>query len=341
MRWVNAIAIVAWLAPAPVIAAGTRLEYTRAPGAEACPEPAALRASMVSRLGYDPFSDAGARVLHCQIAPNGNGLRARIDVEDAQGRVAGQRVLTSKRGDCVDLAPALLLVMSLAARESAADAPVAPEPAPHGKVKDRASPEGEVVAGGRKRADRRTPEPPRAADIAVIAPATPRRPLFDGVAFGAGALGAVCALPHPSLGATGAIGVTRGRASLAIELRFDAPTTLATTAGDVRLWAATGWLVPCARAGWLAGCALAGAGVQHGAGLGVADARRGSSAWIGAGHRAAGRVPLSVRTALVVHADLLWIPSPIVTRLGQPPAEIWRTPLASGALGVGVAHDFR
>src|SRR3569623_1432623 len=139
MRWVNAIAIVAWLAPAPVIAAGTRLEYTRAPGAEACPEPAALRASMVSRLGYDPFSDAGARVLHCQIAPNGNGLRARIDVEDAQGRVAGLRVLTSKRGDCVELAPALLLVMSLAARESAADAPVAPEPAPHGEVKDRAS----------------------------------------------------------------------------------------------------------------------------------------------------------------------------------------------------------
>src|SRR3569623_63811 len=97
MRWVNAIAIVAWLAPAPVIAAGTRLEYTRAPGAAACPEPAALRASMVSRLGYDPFSDGGARVRHCEMAPDGNGRRARIDVEDAQGWVAGQRVLTSKR----------------------------------------------------------------------------------------------------------------------------------------------------------------------------------------------------------------------------------------------------
>jgi len=363
MSRLKTIAIVAWLAPASVMAAGTRLDYARAPGAESCPAAAVVRASVATRLGFDPFSDAGSRVLHCQIAPDGGGLRAQIDVEDEQGRAAGQRVLTSKRADCADLAPALLLVMSLAARQSAGDVPGGPravradervdvQPIAGGAasessaaarrpVPNRALAEDEPAAAARRRASRRATEAQRDVAVATAAPASPREPLFDAVSVGAGALGALGALPHPSLGATASVGVARGRASLAMELRFDAPTTLATPAGEARLWAATGWLVPCARRSWLAGCALVGAGLQHGTGVGVVDARSGSSAWFGAGLRAAFRAALWERTALVFHADLLFVPSRIATRLGQPPVEIWRTPLVSGALGVGVIHDFR
>src|SRR3569623_830091 len=162
MSRLKTIAIVAWLAPASVMAAGTRRDYARAPGAEACPAAAVVRASVATRLGFDPFSDAGSRVLHCQIAPDGGGLRAQIDVEDEQGRAAGQRVL------------------SLAARQSAGDVPGGPravradervdvQPIAGGAasessaaarrpVPNRALAEDEPAAAARRRASRRAAE---------------------------------------------------------------------------------------------------------------------------------------------------------------------------------------
>lgn len=118
---------------------GTRLEYTRAPGAERCPDREAVRAGVAARLGYDPFSERGARVLRCQIAPEGTGYRSQIEVEDAQGKTTGARTLTSHQSDCGDLAPALLLVLSLAARPP----PPAPTPlvaTPGGTRKNAATP---------------------------------------------------------------------------------------------------------------------------------------------------------------------------------------------------------
>src|SRR6185369_17195639 len=94
---------------------GTVLEYIRTAGAEQCPDRAAVRAAVAERLGYDPFSERGGRVLRCEITRDRAGLRSQIEMFDAGGKSTGARTLTSHRGDCSDLVPALLLVLSLAA----------------------------------------------------------------------------------------------------------------------------------------------------------------------------------------------------------------------------------
>src|SRR3954471_15454210 len=84
---------------------GTVLEYVRTAGAEQCPDGAAVRAAVAERLGYDPFSERGDRVLRCEITRAGGGLRSQIEVIDAGGKSSGARTLTSHRSDCSDLVP--------------------------------------------------------------------------------------------------------------------------------------------------------------------------------------------------------------------------------------------
>src|SRR5262245_18316564 len=80
--------------------AGLRSEYVRGPGAERCPDRAAVIAEVGARLGFNPFSDGGDRVVRCEIVRHGDGLRARIDAWDAAGRSTGARTLTGRRDDC-------------------------------------------------------------------------------------------------------------------------------------------------------------------------------------------------------------------------------------------------
>jgi len=402
---------------APVARAAVRLEYSRGPGAAQCPDRETVRAEVARRLGFDPFSERGERALRCEIRADGAGLRAQIEVQDADGRAAGQRVLTSRRADCSELVPGLLLVLTVAATPpppngspltastpssrstpagGASPAPAAPEigasparapaanpaaPAPPPevpgpRVEDRSSrprPDAARTEGARAgesapRAPSDAAAPARPAPIdanavrdedaavdalvtaatggrpaAGVAPVPPaRRPTpAPGWYLGAGVLGGLQTLPHPSWGADVTVGAGTPRFSIALDGRFHAPSTLRVAAGTVTLWTAAAWVVPCARRGVVAACALLGAGVLRGTGTEVADARTATSPWLAAGVRAELRLPLSRATALTLRLDGYAVPLQTVVQLGDPPGEVWRTPRVAAALALGFVHHFR
>src|SRR5262249_60144604 len=91
-----------------------RLLYVRGAGAEHCPEPAALRAAVAERLGYEPFADDAKIVVSATLSGDGRTMRARIELRDASGEVAGSREITSRENDCAELAASAALATSIA-----------------------------------------------------------------------------------------------------------------------------------------------------------------------------------------------------------------------------------
>jgi len=411
----------------PAARAAVRLDYTRGPGAGQCPDRDAVRAEVTRRLGYDPFAERGERALRCEIRADGPGLRAQIEVQDAEGRPAGQRVLTSRRTDCSDLMPGLLLVLTVAATPPAPAGPPAANPARASVGAASATPAAPETGSARtpasasasptapavpatpttateipaprvdSRPPRPRPEPPRtdpprasgsaprdarstppptparpapidanavrdedaAIDALVTAasegsprpspaarpepPPPPRRPAGALAWYaGAGVLGGVQTLPHPSWGGDLTLGLGTSRFSIALDARFHAPRVLRKeAAGSVTVWTAAAWVVPCARYRAFAACALVGAGVLQGTGSEVAAPRTASSPWLAAGARAELRLPLSPATALTLRLDGYAVPLQTVLQLGDPPGEVWRTPRVAAALALGFVHQFR
>jgi hypothetical protein len=153
--------------PAPTARATVRLDYTRGPGAGQCPDREAVRAEVTRRLGFDPFSERGERALRCEIRADGPGLRAQIEVQDAEGRAAGQRVLTSRRTDCSDLMPGLLLVLTVAATPPAPAGPPAASAARASAGATSATSAAPETSAGR------TPVPAGASPTAPAVPSAP------------------------------------------------------------------------------------------------------------------------------------------------------------------------
>jgi len=411
-------------APPPAAARSTvRLDYTRGPGAGQCPDRDTVRDEIARRLGFDPFSERGERTLRCEIRADGPGLRAQIDVQDAGGRAAGQRVLTARRADCSDLVPGLLLVLTVAATPpapggapatpsamaGAASPPPAtretgvslaparpPPPAPAAPTVAAAPATSAEIPG--PRAEPRPPRPrpeasrpdsaraaeaaprPASAETAAVRPAAidanavrdedaaidalvtaasdgrtvrspanraappppSRSPAGRPVWYvGAGVLGAIQTLPHPSWGGDVTLGVGTRRFSIGLDGRFQAPSALKEPAGSVTLWTAAAWLVPCARYRMFAACGLLGAGLLRGTGSEVAAPRTETSPWLAAGARAELRLPLSPATAFTLRLDGYAVPLQTVVQLGDPPGEVWRTPRVAAALALGFVHHFR
>jgi len=92
---------------------------------DSCPDDRAIRAAVVRRLGRDPFADKAARRLTARIAADGDGLRARVELVDAAGRELGRWQVGTPRQDCVELASALVLAISIVL-----DPPDTPPPSP-------------------------------------------------------------------------------------------------------------------------------------------------------------------------------------------------------------------
>ncbi|MGZ6064231.1 MAG: hypothetical protein ACXWVM_17645, partial [Polyangiales bacterium] len=92
----------------------TKLVYERGPGAESCPDEAAMRVEVAARLGRDPFVDQGARTVVVKIKREAGTFRGTIELLDAKGAPAGTRTLSSASNDCKELASALSLAMAIA-----------------------------------------------------------------------------------------------------------------------------------------------------------------------------------------------------------------------------------
>jgi len=93
-----------------------------------CPDDRAVRSAVARRLGYDPFDDSAAELLSARITEQEGGLEGTVELRDETGQVLGRRKVSTTARDCVELAGALVLAVSIVLDPPAI--PAAPEPAP-------------------------------------------------------------------------------------------------------------------------------------------------------------------------------------------------------------------
>ena len=314
--WLTTFAYLALLATRAAAAdhPSAQLIYKRGEGAASCPDEARLRGGVAARLGYDPFTDDGKVVVLVTISRGSGGLRAAIELRDERGRVSGSRELASRQLDCVELAGAVTLAISIAV-DPLAIAPPPPKPAPPTEC----------------------PTCPKCPSPPAIAQAPPER-IHPRVSLGvSGTLGAT---PTPALGFLVGAGFRYRAFSLELQGRFDVPfATSAPTTGSIRASVLAVLLAPCAHFRVLAGCALVGAGAMLGEGLNVTESRRDITPWAALGVRGAVELPLRRRLWLRAHLDLLGTLTRTTLYLNGTAA--WVTPQLSGLLGVSLFASFR
>jgi hypothetical protein len=215
MRW--GIAITCAIATAlfssrSIGSPSAKLVYVRGAGAETCPDEAALRRAVATRIGYDPFFPVAQKTVIAQVSRAPQGFRARVQIVAEDGTVRGERELGTKGQDCVELASAIALAISVALDdldEAPGPPPADPTPAPA-----REEPPPAAVPP--------RDEPPKPA------PPPPSPPSEEGsrVDFaGLAGIGVVTGTA-PAVAASGQIGAMFGMGPLGlrIDARADAPS---------------------------------------------------------------------------------------------------------------------
>lgn len=177
-----------------------RLVYSRSPGTS-CPAEIELRLSIVARLGYDPFSPQASRVVLARIERRAHRLIGVVELVDREGSSSGRRELYAARGRCAELARALALSISLTIDAERAQARL---------VHDE--PGDADIAVSRPRAQEIEPEPLPAS----TALPTQSARLFSGAML----VAAQGSLPGFALGGHAYVGMGWHRESLRLEARF-------------------------------------------------------------------------------------------------------------------------
>src|SRR6188472_3288476 len=110
------VALVAgWTLPAqaqqPV---SVRLDYERQEGTSVCPDASAVAASVSERLGYEPFDAAAPETVKVRVLRKDRTLQAKVEMVGQDGKSRAERLLTSRRSDCADLAATMALTIAIA-----------------------------------------------------------------------------------------------------------------------------------------------------------------------------------------------------------------------------------
>ena len=115
---------------------GVHLSWVRGEGAGLCPDAAAIESEVAERLGNNPFARAPTQFIEAIVAQKPDGFLVTIAMRAADGRLLGNRALTSSPGDCRSIATAAALTIAILidpdalARAPAPKPPPAPPPAP-------------------------------------------------------------------------------------------------------------------------------------------------------------------------------------------------------------------
>ncbi|MBL8918799.1 MAG: hypothetical protein JNJ54_08080 [Myxococcaceae bacterium] len=226
-----------------------RLDYRVAPGLEGCPDEQWVRFAVSARLGRDPFDAAGENAVSVQLArATGTALVATVEVVRPGGRV-GRRTLDSPTGDCLELASAVELAISLALDPSARK-PTPPLDA--GEPVDAGAPvDGGVLVA----------EPvvqPRVTEPAAEPPAPPPSSVRTFIV--ASALVTAGALPGVSGGLVVGGGMKVASFRLSLEGRLHLPTRVLAGRSTTSTFLALGSVVPCLDVGRVSGCLAASVG---------------------------------------------------------------------------------
>jgi hypothetical protein len=317
----RAFPVLAILTVAGPAFAGERavLEMTRGAGASECPDERGLSDLVAARLGYEPFVlDAPLRVAVHFARDAGKALRAEVVLFDAGGAQKGERILTSVRSDCEELASTTALTISIMLDPRAGMAPRPLPPEPPTPPKDPPLDEA--------------PKPP--------SPAPPKvEPVRGRARLGAAAALAVGpALAQPSL--YGGVGLGRSWWSIDAEARADVPVSAhddATHGYDVEAGFVGGGLVPCSHFGVAFGCVGVWMGVLR-TSIAGGDPPSQTSFFLSFGPRLGVSVPVVADLEIEGHVDGLYSPTAVEPHVAG--AKIWGTSPVSASLGLGVLERF-
>jgi hypothetical protein len=89
------------------------LSWVRDAGARDCPDARALRAAVADRLGRDPFGPGPGPTIEATAEHHDGTWSAHIAAYGTDGRVIGERELSSNAADCASLAAATALAVAL------------------------------------------------------------------------------------------------------------------------------------------------------------------------------------------------------------------------------------
>lgn len=320
----------------PARAAGfaATLEYVARPS---CPEATDLKAIVISRLGYDPFTDSAANHVLVRISARGDSLDGSIEWRDSTGSWAGDQTFSRVSGDCLALVRALGLALAvqirlLAAASEAPDSQVAVPAEPRSTVHPAAP---QPSAGAPAVTSPPSPPPPPLPPIAMAPPAATsgHRPVF---AIGAGpSLGFGLSSAPVLLGRVfGAVAWPRVSLELAAEASLPATTRRPDGAGVSQQYLFVNAAV-CAPLGRWKACLVANAGEVRMVGK-IDHPTSARLPVVEVGARAGVIQPLGKHVFLSAHADGLVILTRWTATLDQVP--VWTSPrlAAVGAVAGGV-----
>jgi hypothetical protein len=298
-------------APAPSLAAArvtsARLTVERGKGAELCPAPQAVREAVVRRLGLDPFTDDGVTDIDVTVSADTAGLHARIAIAGDANRLPAERLLSSARLDCRDLADSIELALSIAINPRLALAPSAPVAAA-----PPASGPAPLPASSTAPPSARLPTaPPAPASPPVVlanreeaGAAGPRAKVGGQLSLGVDALGTAGLGPGPALGAGVDVRLRRRRWSLELDARAVMPSSADLAGGSVTAWLGMLALVPCGHFHAFAACAVGGVGALRGRGEGFVLTGSATLPTFSVGARVAWERPVGERWWLRTSAEL-------------------------------------
>jgi hypothetical protein len=292
-----------------------RFDYQR-DGGTVCPDAAALQVGVAARLGYDPFDDNAADRLRVTIRPTAHGLEARIEMDDRDGVPKAERRLLSRQHDCKELASSVELAISIAIDPSGS---------------------GAQASASRVSPSSAPPPPLGQAPTAEQLGASSSPPWRLDADLSAMLVAGFRSAPSTSLGLSVGAALKGEYLSLGIEARADWPTSQSLRVGSMGTSLYTASLVPCLRGRYVGFCALATAGLLHGAGEGLVEAKQANFFYAAVGARIALGYPVARHWSLALYGDAV---SPLTeSSLAVDGSTVWSSPTLAFALSLGVTAN--
>lgn len=309
--------LIACAGPAAADVPLVLLRYDPA-GLSQCPTEEDLRGAVAARLGLDPFKAPAELEIAVQLSRDQEGLVAEVVVKE--GGASGLRRLSSRSGDCRELAAALVLTLSLVIDPLASMSRTPEPPAPRRAETSTTASEGATAAPLWAVSDRaeRAPAPGPSWMIQAA--------LLAG--FGL--------TPSPGPGAALGVGVGGARWSVALEGRFLPPTEVQLARGTgISVALINGALLPCVRPhAKVELCGLLAAGAHRAQPLNLANPHPVTTPFVAAGGRV-GAEPWSVGpVSLLIFGELAV--SVVRTTLEAGGQQAWLSPDVWGTLGAGL-----
>jgi hypothetical protein len=338
-----------------------RFVWVRGERTETCAGRDAIAQAVTQRLGKNGFSESAPRSIEAVLQHEGDLWEAHIYVRDADGKLNGSRILTSRTATCASIEAAATLAIALVIDPDSAFRPAPPPTSPGSVLPSAAAP---VAPPAGVPAPVVVPcptiEPPPPPSPPPPPPPCPiERPCPPAASFPAAEASPRAATETVSLRAVAAFGLLPALApglALSAEiplLRSFAATTgvlylpeQRTSNGEFAFGMTAVWLGACARP-WetsrtsFSACATAQAGGMHSVVLGLEPAGPGERAWAGASLGAVVRLRILGPLEAEAGVDLVIPFTRYQYLVEQKPQPVFQQGAAAGVGFLGAGLSFR